>query len=102
METTFDLFGEKVEQNAILREVFLENPFSVLDTKGGGWQNRKRKWRELGIRSEVGRDLSGSNAAFRTAKYNFGKMKNSDTSIFDPALCELMYRWFCPMGGGVH
>lgn len=23
----------------------------------------------------------------------------SGTSIFDPVLCELAYRWFCPMGG---
>lgn len=25
----------------------------------------------------------------------------SGTSIFDPVLCELAYRWFCPMGGHV-
>jgi hypothetical protein len=23
----------------------------------------------------------------------------STTSIFDPVLCELLYRWFCPLGG---
>jgi DNA modification methylase len=25
----------------------------------------------------------------------------SDTSIFDPVLCELVYRWFCPDGGRI-
>lgn len=25
----------------------------------------------------------------------------SGTSIFDPVLCELLYRWFCPIGGSV-
>jgi DNA modification methylase len=25
----------------------------------------------------------------------------SGTSIFDPVLCELVYRWFCPAGGAV-
>jgi DNA modification methylase len=25
----------------------------------------------------------------------------SGTSIFDPVLCELVYRWFCPKGGAV-
>lgn len=25
----------------------------------------------------------------------------SGTSIFDPTLCELLYRWFCPLGGTV-
>ena len=37
----------------------------------------------------------------------FGAMENFDkagrtitgTSIFDPVLCELAYRWFCPPGG---
>jgi DNA modification methylase len=27
--------------------------------------------------------------------------KVSGTSIFDPVLCELVYRWFCPAGGAV-
>jgi DNA modification methylase len=39
----------------------------------------------------------------------FGEMENYDgaertitgTSIFDPVLCELAYRWFCPPGGVV-
>jgi len=43
------------------------------------------------------------------AGLSFGKMPNYDgsdrtitgTSIFDPVLCELAYRWFCPQGGTV-
>ena len=27
--------------------------------------------------------------------------EQSGTSIFDPVLCELAYRWFCPPGGHV-
>ena len=30
-----------------------------------------------------------------------GDMPVSGTSIFDPVLCELAYRWFCPPGGTV-
>ena len=30
-----------------------------------------------------------------------GKLLPSNTSIFDPVLCELMYRWFCPDGGSI-
>lgn len=26
---------------------------------------------------------------------------NAGTSIFDPVLCELIYRWFCPKGGSI-
>ena len=31
-------------------------PFSILDTRQGYWQDRKRAWKDLGIESEVGRD----------------------------------------------
>lgn len=30
-----------------------------------------------------------------------GSPLTSGTSIFDPVLCELAYRWFCPKGGSV-
>jgi DNA modification methylase len=30
-----------------------------------------------------------------------GTVSQSGTSIFDPVLCELVYRWFCPSGGHV-
>ena len=35
--------------------------------------------------------------------YDGGESENtqSGTSIFDPVLCELAYRWFCPPGGTV-
>tara|TARA_R110000824_G_scaffold44320_3_gene129003 strand:- start:15 stop:872 length:858 start_codon:yes stop_codon:yes gene_type:complete len=28
-------------------------------------------------------------------------VEQSGTSIFDPVLCELVYRWFCPSGGSI-
>ncbi len=31
----------------------------------------------------------------------FADAEQSGTSIFDPVLCELAYRWFCPPGGAV-
>lgn len=31
----------------------------------------------------------------------FGEAQQSGTSIFDPVLCELIYRWFSPPGGVV-
>ena len=86
-----DLFGTPVIKDPILRERFIEPPFSVLDTKQGTWQTRKRLWLEKGIRSESG----------RTAKtFNTGAGA-SDTSIFDPALCEVLYHWFSEEGDKV-
>jgi len=91
-----DLFGNKVETNVILRDRFIEPPFSVLDAKSGNWQRRKRQWKTLGIKSEVGRESK----AFNT-KNSFLKSLPPDTSIFDPALCEVLYHWFCDPNGHI-
>lgn len=55
-----------------LAQRFIVPPFSVLDARQGYWQERKRAWLALGIRSELGRgeDLAalggGSNAGRRS------------------------------------
>jgi DNA modification methylase len=93
----FDLFGNEIVTDPILRERFVEPPFSVLDTKSGNWQRRKKLWKQLGIQSEVGRDAT----TFNMSKWNEEKNNSalpSDTSIFDPALCEVIYKWFCVDG----
>lgn len=103
-----DLFGNKHQRDVLLRDRFVEPPFSVLDTKSGNWQNRKRLWKTKGIRSELGRKgnltYSKTAADFDYYRVKEGKKEKSDTqstSIFDPALCELMYRWFCPDAGRI-
>lgn len=95
-----DLFGEEIIKDVLLRDKFIEPPFSVLNTMGGDWQNRKRRWKELGIQSEVSREgINVIENSFDGAKYGRGSMPT--VSIFDPALTELMYRWFCPEGGRI-
>lgn len=42
-------------RSASLAERFLVPPFSVLDARQGYWQDRKRAWLALGIKSELGR-----------------------------------------------
>lgn len=93
----FDLFGNPIVEDVLLRDKFIEPPFSVLDTKSGSWQNRKKQWNKIGIQSEVGRDCVVINMDSKN------KYKNSANyvSIFDPALCEVLYRWFCPDGGTI-
>ncbi len=135
-------------------------PFSVLDTRQGYWQEARRAWLALGIRSELGRGFNDDAAASpeRAAmslvglKGAGGKDANWDrskgpapveeptwiepvatmtrremeadsnvtgaaalpeysdmgmaniapgTSIFDPVMCELAYRWWCPEGGTI-
>ena len=52
-----DLFGEPVlnGHKSILARTFDYPPFSVLNAREGWWQERKRQWLALGIKSEVGR-----------------------------------------------
>lgn len=50
-------------------------------TSGGGSQSTKSCWPAEGVDSQYGHA--------------------SGTSIFDPVLCELAYRWFCPPSGTI-
>lgn len=175
MFESVDLFGEKIKPavDGILKRRFLFPPFTVLNARDGDWQERKRAWLLLGIRSEIGRGVdlqkTGANSAYggngfagkrgpvanatpgeqatpamdysqrqrgagngrpldlvheappdgalegyrksETAQgLTFGGFSAefgargtsadaSSTSVFDPVLCELMYRWFSPANG---
>lgn len=62
-----DLFGDAVIPRAasLLARRFIVPPFSVLNAREGEWQERKRQWLALGIKSELGRgeDLSAMGGA---------------------------------------
>lgn len=94
---------EQEEAHKKLADTFIVPPFSVIDTRQGSWQDRKRTWLALGIKSEVGR---GDSLAF-DRKNSPGYMqeiidkRGGGTSVFDPALCEVLYRWFNLEGGEV-
>lgn len=168
-----------IEARGKLQEKFLVPPFSILDTKQGYWQDRKRMWISLGIKSEIGRGsnlsfpemiseeslnhyrnvekekghgqitkeavaykaqdslnkimqdkgyrdkvvpgtLDKNDKAWKNSGNSFGNIAErfatgenltdtaariagigTGTSIFDPVLCELMYKWFCPVGGNI-
>lgn len=96
----FKDFSENIEEipeenisDLSLSDKFIVPPFSVLDQKSANWQKRKDEWLRLGIKSEKGRDekLIGD-----TPKFVNGVRQERDnfTSIFDPVLCEISYRWF--------
>lgn len=92
-----NLFGEEIIENPILRAKFIEPPFSVLDTKSGNWQNRKKLWKNIGIKSEIGRSSSVIHMDTQSKKKN----STEYVSIFDPALCEVLYHWFVPDNGTI-
>lgn len=116
-----------------LTDRFVLSPFSVMDSRQSWWQNRKRAWRDLGIRSEVGRGEDGdvtkdgliyskSHQPVQTYKTKeraeeiLGRTMSWDefaevfpnafaahgqTSVFDPVLCEIAYRWYSKTGDRV-
>lgn len=83
-----------------LAERFIIPPFSVLRASAGYWQERKKSWLALGIQSEKGRDDGMLRHMAALAEKASGS-KLASESIFDPVLCEIMYRWFCPNGGKI-
>ena len=100
-QKTFEGFDASVSNKAQLESQFIVPPFSVLDTRQGYWQERKRRWVSLGIKGEVGRDAKAYQVHDWMASHGGARAEGGGTSIFDPVLCELMYNWFCPEGGQV-
>ena len=102
-----------------LNKDFFVFPCSILDTRKGEWVERKRQWIRSGLNSGDGRDseltfsptclsprdlskvskyakdnglLSADAARILASK---GLLKSyRPTSIFDPVLCEVCYRWY--------
>lgn len=75
-----DLFGEPVlnGHKSVLAQTFSYPPFSVLNAREGWWQERKRQWLALGIKSEIGRganalQLSEQCEQYRTASGDYVK-----------------------------
>jgi hypothetical protein len=124
-----DLFGYGVIDKlpgGTMCQRFIEPPFSTFDQRSGRWQDRKRDWLALGIKSEIGRGdctpggggpsarnrsaseigtysanlkantCSSANAMKYAGGYEETGAGTSGTSIFDPCLCELIYSWFMP------
>jgi hypothetical protein len=69
-------------------------PFSILDTRTAEWKKRKNWWiSNHQIQSELGRENTESITRFWESETN--------VSVFDPVLCELMYDWYVPKGGSI-
>lgn len=109
-----------------LMDRFGAPPMTVLSSRGGDWQERKRTWNAAGIQSELGRDGDLVFGSPQTKYLNWYDVKNEaeaaaghalstadvvrlhadklkqipgdGTSVFDPVLCELMYSWFSAVG----
>jgi len=105
-----DLFGRDIEPVKSLADKYLLAPTSVLNKRSPKWQKLKRKWINLGIRSELGRieNTDKTRKGANIKDYDYFKGYTYDgvgidktVSIFDPVVCEIVYKWFCPDGGAI-
>lgn len=73
-----------------LAEKFLVPPFSVLDARQGYWQDRKRAWLALGIKSELGRvaPIGGGADAVGSSTQNGGGAAFQQTSKREIAMLK--------------
>lgn len=94
-----DLLGDEIVVDELLRDKFIEPPFSVLDTKTSSWQQRKRIWISKGLKSDEGRQSVAIKIGVKSDDQE--DSKSNYVSVFDPALCEVIYRWFCKDGGKI-
>lgn len=76
----------KTYEDGALGRDFIQVPISVLDATRPSWVARKKVWKQL-FSSEKGREEN-------LLGYSNTIGKSGGTSVFDPVLCELMYRWF--------
>ena len=98
-----------------LADKFQFPPMTVLDRRQGEWRARRAAWLSLGMQSELGRDqgayttLTSAHREDWFAKTLRGEFENNTLgiqaaggiSVFDPVVCEYVYRWFCPDGGRI-
>lgn len=104
-------------KEGIMNSRYTIPPFSTFDTFSEQWQSRKKAWIALGLKGEEGRredeDSDDFAISYRKSLNTFGRelsqkyelkdkglsdehVKNipSGVSVYDPVLCELMYKWF--------
>lgn len=106
-ETLFPLTDIE-NQTLTLADRFTLPPFTVLDTRSGQWQSRKRQWLDLGIASQAGRQSkemdtwAGAHHGGTTdVSRKILAVTGGGASVFDPVLTELAYRWFTPEHGTI-
>jgi len=102
-------FGEDADQERACAETgagslaarFGVAPFTVINARDGWWQDRKKNWLSLGIRSEIGRDAECNASTLKPHTGDSERLADKGVSVFDPVLCELAYNWFSPDKGVV-
>ncbi|KAA9133751.1 DNA methyltransferase [Microbacterium caowuchunii] len=127
LERMFAEPAEPTEKSSLASE-FGAPPLTVLSSRAGEWQERKKAWMDAGLRSEAGRDEALVYDSPQARFINWYKVKNAaeeaagrslsddevirnhkeqlrdiggGTSVFDPALAEVILSWYSAPGSRV-
>lgn len=91
LDLPIDLSVEEEDKEVIahgkLQENFVIPPFSILDTRQGYWNDRKRYWKDL-------INDNGESREDTLAKGSMMTQLNNGVSILDPVLAEIVNKWF--------
>lgn len=107
-------------RHGAIADRYLEPPFTALNARSGRWRAREGLWKAwLGypplprprqraiadppfqlynLKKSIRDDLTTGEVAER---WTAPPWQADHRSLFDPYLCELIYRWFCPPRGAV-
>ena len=91
LDLPLDLSVEEEDKEVIahgkLQETFIIPPFSILDTRQGYWNDRKRYWKDL-------INDNGESGENKLANGSIMSEMNNGVSILDPVLAEIANKWF--------
>tara|TARA_B110000879_G_scaffold207592_1_gene291568 strand:- start:1322 stop:2584 length:1263 start_codon:yes stop_codon:yes gene_type:complete len=85
----FPFEQEPKEEHNKLQDTFVVPPFSILDTKKGYWQERKKYWKSL-----IGDEGESREGALAKGATNIMAATNNGVSLLDPVLAEIANKWF--------
>ena len=80
---------EPPQKHRKLTDMFVVPPFSILDSRQGYWNERKKEWKNIIENEGISREKTLSESEL------MGSI-NEGVSIFDPVLAELINKWFTP------
>ena len=87
----FDAIQE--EARNVLADIFIVPPVSILDTRRGPWQERKRYWNTL--IQDKGESREGTLFKSQAMLNSYGdKPEHKSVSILDATLAEILVTWF--------
>lgn len=89
-------FDEEIKTK--LADRFIVPPFTVLDTRQGEWQARKKVWSEYLKEEGESRENTLSGSDHESSIYQ--NMKGG-VSLFNPVIAEVMFHWFSPEKGNI-